>query len=53
MNADNGGMVQPSQPDVAPCVIGVEWGLGTKDLRIQLFYVVVQIFNHVIDDRNI
>ena len=24
-NADCGGIVQPSQPDVAPCVRGVEW----------------------------
>ena len=27
-------MVQPSQPHVAPCVKGVEWGLGTRDLRM-------------------
>ena len=25
-----GGMEQPSQEHVAPCVEGVEWGLGTK-----------------------
>ena len=32
--ADYGGMVQPSQQHVAPCVKGVEQGLGTKGLRI-------------------
>ena len=33
-NADYGGMVQPSQQHVVPCVKGVEWGLGTRGLRI-------------------
>ena len=33
-NADNGGMVQPIQQRVAPCVKGVEWGLDTRGLRI-------------------
>ena len=33
-NADYGGMVQPSQQHVAPCVKGVEWGFGTRGLRI-------------------
>ena len=33
-NADYGGMVQPSQQYVAPYVKGVEWGLGTRGLRI-------------------
>ena len=33
-NADYGGMVQPSQQHVAPCVKGVEWGLDTIGLRI-------------------
>ena len=33
-NADYRGMVQPSQQHVAPCVKGVEWGLGTKGLRM-------------------
>ena len=28
-NADYGGIVQPSQQHAAPCVKGVEWGLGT------------------------
>ena len=28
------GMVQPSQQHVAPCVKVVEWGLGTRGLRI-------------------
>ena len=27
-------MVQPSQLHVAPCIKGVEWGLGTKGLRM-------------------
>ena len=26
--------LQPSQQHVAPCVKGIEWGLGTKSLRI-------------------
>ena len=33
-NADYGGMARPSQQHVAPCVKGVEWGLGTRGLRI-------------------
>ena len=33
-NADYGVMVQPSQQHVAPCVQGVEWGLGTRSLRM-------------------
>ena len=33
-NADHMGMVQPSQQHVAPCVKGVEWGLGTRGLRM-------------------
>ena len=27
-------MVQPSQQYVASCVTGVEWGLGTRGLRM-------------------
>ena len=34
--ADYGGMVQPSQKHVAPYVKGVEWGLGTRGLRMKL-----------------
>ena len=33
-NAHYGGMVQPSQQHVAPCVKGIEWGLGTRGLRM-------------------
>ena len=33
-NADYGGMVQPSQQHIAPCVKGVEWILGTRGLRM-------------------
>ena len=33
-NAVNVGMVQPSQQHVAPCVKGVESGLGTRGLRM-------------------
>ena len=33
-NADYGGMVKPSQQHVAPRVKGVEWGFGTRGLRI-------------------
>ena len=29
-----GGMVQPSQEHVAPCVKGVDWGMGLKGLRM-------------------
>ena len=32
--ADYGGMVQPSQQHVALCVKRVEWGLGTRSLRM-------------------
>ena len=50
-NADYGGMVQPSQQHVAPCVKVVEWGLGTRapsvrqyspcpDCKTYLFLVV-------------
>ena len=28
-NANYRGMMQPSQQQVAPCVKGIEWGLGT------------------------
>ena len=31
-NSDYGGMVQPSQQHVAPCVKGVEWRLVRSDL---------------------
>ena len=34
VNADYGGLVQPSQQDVAPCVKGVEWGLDTRGLKV-------------------
>ena len=33
-NADYGGMVQSSQQHVAPCVKVVEWGFGTRGLRM-------------------
>ena len=33
-NAENGGMVQPSQQHVAPSVKEVEWRLGTRCLRL-------------------
>jgi len=33
-NSDYGGMAQPSQQHVAPSVKRVEWGLGTRGLRI-------------------
>ena len=28
--------MQPSQQHVSPCVKGVEWGLGTRGLRISV-----------------
>ena len=33
-NVDYSGMVQPSQQHIAPCVKGVEWGLGTTALKM-------------------
>ena len=33
-NADYEGMMKPSQQHVAPCVKMVEWGLGTRGLRM-------------------
>ena len=33
-NADIGEMMQHNQQHVAPCVKGVEWGLGTRGLRM-------------------
>ena len=33
-NADYGGVVQPSQQHVAPCVKVVEWEFGTRGLRM-------------------
>ena len=33
-NTENEGMVQPIQQYVAACVKGVEWGLGTRGLRM-------------------
>ena len=33
-NVYYGGMVEPSQQHVAPCVKTVEWGMGTRCLRI-------------------
>ena len=34
VNADYGGMVQPSQQYVTPCVKVVEWGLDTRGLTM-------------------
>ena len=34
MNADYGGMVQPSEQHVALCVTGAEWGMVTRGLRM-------------------
>ena len=34
-SADYGGMVQPSQQHLAPCVKGVEWGLAAFNEKIQ------------------
>ena len=43
-NADYGGMVQPSRRHVAPCVKGVEWGLGTRGLRmVAAFWVSILV----------
>ena len=35
-NADYGGMVQPTQKRVVPCVKGVECGFGTQGRRLGL-----------------
>ena len=44
-NADYGVMVQPSQQHVAPYVKGVEWGLGTRSLRIvAAFWAGINIY---------
>ena len=34
VNADYGGMVQPSEQHVAPCVTDAEWGMVTRGLRM-------------------
>ena len=39
-NANSAGLVQPSQQHVAPCVKGVEWGLGTRGLRMLVAFWV-------------
>ena len=46
-NADYEGMVQPSLQHVTPCVKGVEWGLGTRGLRIvmSIEHVVASSFH--------
>ena len=38
-NSDFGGIVQPSQQHVAPCVKRVECGLGTRGLRMLAAFV--------------
>ena len=40
-NADYGIIVQPSQQHVAPCVIGVEWRLGTRSFRMVVAFLAV------------
>ena len=43
-NADYGGMVQANQQHVAPCVKGVEWGLGTRGLiMVAAFWVGIPV----------
>ena len=42
-NADYGGMVQPSQQHVALCVKGVEWGFGTRGLRMLAFWAGIPV----------
>ena len=44
-NADYGGMVQPNQQHVAPCVKVVEWGFDTRGLRMFWLQKVFQDFN--------
>ena len=37
-------MVQPSQQYFAPCLKGVEWGLGTRGLRtVTVFWVGIPV----------
>ena len=43
-NATYGGMVQPSQQYVAPCVKMVKWGFGTRGMRmLAAFWVGIQV----------
>ena len=42
--ADYGGIVQPSQQHVAPCVKAVEWGSDTRGLKAS-FFSAVRLFN--------
>ena len=35
-NADYGGVVKPRQQHVAPCAKVIEWGFGTRGLRLYL-----------------
>ena len=45
-NADYGGIVQPSQHHVAPCVKGVEWGLGTRGSNVKLSERLTSLCNN-------
>ena len=41
MNADYGRMLQPSQQQVAPSIVGLEWVLGTRGLRMMFTDAVI------------
>jgi len=47
-NADYGGMVQPSQQHVSPCVKMVEWRFGTRGLRIVILAITMPVDQQVI-----
>ena len=43
-NAEYGGIVQPSQQHVAPCVQGAEWGFGTRGLgMVAVFWAGIPV----------
>ena len=42
-NANYGGMMQPSQEHVAPCVKGVEWELGTTGFRMLESFILAYV----------
>ena len=48
-NTGYGGMVQPNQQHVAPCVKMVKWGFGTRGAFVQcilrhIFYMFIDCF---------
>ena len=54
-NADYGRIVQHSQQHVAPCIKWIEWGLGTRSLRIvAAFWAVIPVSSaQTVDERGV